>query len=95
LKITEIPGLTPLVDGELKVADTREVDLIDLLGSDPVPPVDPFLANKLHNTIVIVPGTGGSICSELCRQLVKNQPNMLIIYAHTEFAIYSIHKELR
>ncbi|MDO7313636.1 polysaccharide biosynthesis protein, partial [Acinetobacter baumannii] len=90
LKITELPGLTQLVDGELKVADIREVDIIDLLGRDPVPPVDHLLAKNIHNKIVMVTGAGGSIGSELCRQIVKNQPKMLIIYEITEFALYSI-----
>ncbi|MFY5212718.1 SDR family NAD(P)-dependent oxidoreductase [Acinetobacter baumannii] len=95
LKITELPGLTQLVDGELKVADIREVDIIDLLGRDPVPPVDHLLAKNIHNKVVMVTGAGGSIGSELCRQIIKNQPKILIIYEITEFALYSIDRELR
>lgn len=95
VKITEIPGLTKLVDGDIQVADIREVDIIDLLGRDPVPPVEQLLAKNIHNKVVMVTGAGGSIGSELCRQIIKNQPLRLVIYELTEFALYSIDKELR
>lgn len=95
IKITEIPGLTKLVDGEIRTSDIQEVDIIDLLGRDPVPPVDHLLAKNISHKSVMVTGAGGSIGSELCRQIIKNQPTRLIIYELTEFALYSIEKELR
>ena len=95
IKITEIPGLTKLVDGEIRVSDIQEVDIIDLLGRDPVPPVPELLAKNIHDKMVLVTGAGGSIGSELCRQIVKNKPKALVIYELTEFALYSIDKELR
>ena len=95
IKITEIPGLTKLVDGDIRVSDIREVDIIDLLGRDPVPPVPELLAKNIQNKMVLVTGAGGSIGSELCRQIVKNKPKALVIYELTEFALYSIDKELR
>ena len=95
LKITEIPGLTKLVDGEIRVSDIQEVDIIDLLGRDPVPPVPELLEKNIKDKVVLVTGAGGSIGSELCRQIVKNQPQKLVIYELTEFALYSIDKELR
>ena len=94
LKITEIPGLTRLVDGEIRVSDIQEVDIIDLLGRDPVPPIQELLAKNIKNKVVMVTGAGGSIGSELCRQIIKNQPIKLVIYELTEFALYSIDKEL-
>jgi FlaA1/EpsC-like NDP-sugar epimerase len=94
LKITEIPGLTRLVDGEIRVSDIQEVDIIDLLGRDPVPPIQELLAKNIQNKVVMVTGAGGSIGSELCRQIVKNRPNKLVIYELTEFALYAIDKEL-
>lgn len=94
LKITEIPGLTRLVDGEIRVSDIQEVDIIDLLGRDPVPPIQELLAKNIQNKVVMVTGAGGSIGSELCRQIVKNKPNKLVIYELTEFALYAIDKEL-
>ncbi|MHA3114595.1 polysaccharide biosynthesis protein [Acinetobacter sp. ANC 4635] len=95
LKITELPGLTQLVDGDIKITDIREVDIIDLLGRDPIPPIEPLLTKNIQDKVVMVTGAGGSIGSELCRQIVKNQPKQLIIYELTEFALYSIDKELR
>ncbi|HAB42149.1 MAG TPA: polysaccharide biosynthesis protein, partial [Acinetobacter sp.] len=95
LKITEIPGLTKLVNGEIRVSDIQEVDIIDLLGRDPVPPVAELLEKNIKDKVVMVTGAGGSIGSELCRQIIKNQPVKLIIYELTEFALYSIDKELR
>lgn len=95
LKITEIPGLTKLVDGDIKVSDIREVDIIDLLGRDPVPPIPDLLAKNIHDKVVMVTGAGGSIGSELCRQIIKNNPQKLVIYELSEFALYSIDKELR
>nr|WP_218951311.1 nucleoside-diphosphate sugar epimerase/dehydratase [Acinetobacter sp. YH12058] len=95
IKITEIPGLTKLVDGEIHVSDIQEVDIIDLLGRDPVPPVPELLAKNIQDKMVLVTGAGGSIGSELCRQIVKNKPKALVIYELTEFALYSIDKELR
>ena len=95
VKVTELPGLTKLVDGDIQVADIREVDIIDLLGRDPVPPISHLLAKNIQNKIVMVTGAGGSIGSELCRQIIKNHPKMLILYELTEFALYDVEKELR
>ncbi len=95
LKITEIPGLTKLVDGEIRISDIQEVDIIDLLGRDPVPPVPELLVRNIQDKVVMVTGAGGSIGSELCRQIVKNQPAKIVIFELTEFALYSIDKELR
>lgn len=95
VKVTELPGLTKLVDGDIRVSDIREVDIIDLLGRDPVPPIAHLLAKNIQNKIVMVTGAGGSIGSELCRQIIKNQPRMLVLYELTEFALYDIDKELR
>ncbi|MCH7395777.1 polysaccharide biosynthesis protein [Acinetobacter dispersus] len=95
LKITELPGLTRLVDGEIQVSDIQEVDIIDLLGRDPIPPISHLIAKNIQNKIVMVTGAGGSIGSELCRQIIKNQPKMLVLYELTEFALYDIDKQLR
>ena len=95
LKITEIPGLTKLVNGEIRVSDIQEIDIIDLLGRDPVPPVAQLLEKNIKHKVVMITGAGGSIGSELCRQIIKNQPAKIVIYELTEFALYSIEKELR
>ena len=95
LKITELPNLTRLVDGNVSISDIQEVDIIDLLGRDPVPPVPELLSKNIAEKVVMVTGAGGSIGSELCRQIVKNQPKILVLYEMTEFALYQIDKELR
>ncbi|MCU4323690.1 polysaccharide biosynthesis protein [Acinetobacter schindleri] len=95
VKIMELPGVTQLVDGQVKVSDIREVDIIDLLGRDPVPPKPELLEKNIKNKVVMVTGAGGSIGSELCRQIVKHQPNMLVLFEMSEFALYSIDRELQ
>ena len=95
VKIMELPGVTQLVDGKVKVSDIREVDIIDLLGRDPVPPKPELLEKNIKNKVVMVTGAGGSIGSELCRQIVKHQPKMLVLFEMSEFALYSIDRELQ
>ncbi len=95
VKIMELPGVTQLVEGQVHVSDIREVDIIDLLGRDPVPPKPELLEKNIKNKVVLVTGAGGSIGSELCRQIVKNQPKLLILYEMSEYALYSIDKELQ
>ena len=95
VKIMELPGVTQLVDGQVHVSDIREVDIIDLLGRDPVPPKPELLEKNIKNKVVMVTGAGGSIGSELCRQIVKHQPKCLVLFEMSEFALYSIDRELQ
>nr|WP_171525949.1 nucleoside-diphosphate sugar epimerase/dehydratase [Acinetobacter cumulans] len=95
VKIMELPGVTQLVDGQVQVSDIREVDIIDLLGRDPVPPKAELLEKNIKNKVVMVTGAGGSIGSELCRQIVKHQPKLLVLFEMSEFALYSIDHELQ
>ncbi|MGV2950393.1 polysaccharide biosynthesis protein [Acinetobacter sp. AGC35] len=95
VKIMELPGVTQLVDGQVKVSDIREVDIIDLLGRDPVPPKTELLEKNIKNKVVMVTGAGGSIGSELCRQIMKHQPKYLVLFEMSEFALYSIDHELQ
>nr|WP_278357739.1 nucleoside-diphosphate sugar epimerase/dehydratase [Acinetobacter lwoffii] len=95
VKIMELPGVTQLVDGQVKVSDIREVDIIDLLGRDPVPPKPELLEKNIKDKVVMVTGAGGSIGSELCRQIIKHQPKVLVLFEMSEFALYSIDRELQ
>ena len=95
VKIMELPGVTQLVDGQVHVSDIREVDIIDLLGRDPVPPKAELLEKNIKHKVVMVTGAGGSIGSELCRQIVKHQPKCLVLFEMSEFALYSIDRELQ
>lgn len=93
-KITELPGLTQLVDGKINISDIREINIVDLLGRDPVPPIEGLLAQNIRQKTVMVTGAGGSIGSELCRQILSQQPEKLILFEVNEFGLYSIEKEL-
>src|SRR5690554_432895 len=92
--VRTIPGIMDLASGKVKVDDLQEVDVADLLGRDPVPP-DPSLFERCNRgQAVMVTGAGGSIGSELCRQIVQSEPTTLVLYEHSEFALYAIHSEL-
>ena len=93
--IRTLPGLADLASGRVTVQDFKELDIEDLLGRDPVPPSAALLSRNLLGKIVLVTGAGGSIGSELCRQIVREQPRQLLLLDHSEFALYSIHQELQ
>lgn len=92
--IRTLPGMADLTSGRVTVQDFRELDIEDLLGRDPVPPDAELMARDLAKKTVLVTGAGGSIGSELCRQILRQQPDQLILLDHSEFALYSIHQEL-
>jgi FlaA1/EpsC-like NDP-sugar epimerase len=92
--IRTLPGMADLASGRVSVSDFRELDLEDLLGRDPVPPNPALLARDLAGKVVLVTGAGGSIGSELCRQIVAEKPSHLLLVEHSEFGLYAIHQEL-
>lgn len=92
--IRTLPGMADLASGRVTVQDFRELDIEDLLGRDPVPPDAELLARDLAHKTVLVTGAGGSIGSELCRQILRQQPSRLLLLDHSEYALYSIHQEL-
>lgn len=94
LHIRTLPGMADLTSGRVTVQDFRELDIEDLLGRDPVPPDAALMARDLAQKTVLVTGAGGSIGGELCRQILRQQPDQLILLDHSEFALYSIHQEL-
>jgi len=94
LHIRTLPGMADLTSGRVTVQDFRELDIEDLLGRDPVPPDAALMARDLAQKTVLVTGAGGSIGGELCRQILRQQPDLLILLDHSEFALYSIHQEL-
>lgn len=93
--VRALPGMTQLVGGQVSISDIREVDIADLLGRDPVPPVAELLQKDIAGKCVMVTGAGGSIGSELCRQVLKNKPTKLLLWELSEFALYAIEQELR
>ncbi|WP_213956015.1 VanZ family protein [Variovorax sp. dw_954] len=93
--VRTLPGLSDLAQGRVQTSDLRELEIDDLLGRDPVPP-NPFLLGKnIRGKVVLVTGAGGSIGSELCRQIVKASPDVLLLVERSEFALYTIHGELQ
>jgi FlaA1/EpsC-like NDP-sugar epimerase len=94
VKVLTLPGLTDLAGGKVSVSDVREVDIADLLGREEVRPNQELLDACIQGKNVLVTGAGGSIGSELCRQVLKQGPSVLVLYEMSEFALYSIDKEL-
>ncbi|NYZ65561.1 polysaccharide biosynthesis protein [Endozoicomonas sp. SM1973] len=94
LHVRTVPSISELAMGKVKVADIREVEIADVLGRDSVQPEEALLERCIKNKVVMVTGAGGSIGSELCRQIVQNQPKSIILFEHSEYNLYSIHKEL-
>lgn len=92
--IKRLPGMADLVSGDVRVEELKEVGIDDLLGRDPVPPKVELLAANITGKSVMITGAGGSIGSELCRQIALGQPARLILFELSEFALYSIDQEL-
>jgi FlaA1/EpsC-like NDP-sugar epimerase len=93
--VRSLPGLTDLAHGRVVLADIKDLEVEDLLGRDAVPPDRALLARSLKRKIVLVTGAAGSIGSELCRQILQEDPGHLILVEHSEFGLYSIHQELQ
>ncbi|MCW9047317.1 MAG: polysaccharide biosynthesis protein [Gammaproteobacteria bacterium] len=89
-----VPSIDELAQGKVQVGDIREVDIVDLLGRDSVNPNPDLLHANIEHKRVLVTGGGGSIGSELCRQIIQLEPEVLIVFDHSEYALYSIEKEL-
>ncbi|MDY0250059.1 MAG: nucleoside-diphosphate sugar epimerase/dehydratase [Pseudomonas sp.] len=94
LHVRSIPGFMDLASGRVKVQDLQEVDIADLLGRDAVAPQLELFERCINEKVVMVTGAGGSIGSELCRQILASGATTLILFEHSEFNLYSIQKEL-
>ena len=92
--VRTLPSVTDLAQGKVSVSDLRELDIDDLLGRDPVAPNHALLAKNIVGKVVLVTGAGGSIGSELCRQILSVAPTKLLLIEQSEFALYVIHQEL-
>jgi FlaA1/EpsC-like NDP-sugar epimerase len=93
--VRTLPGLSDIATGKVGMSDVRELDIDDLLGREPVKPNGLLLNLNTHGKRVLVTGAGGSIGSELCRQILKTQPKLLLLVEMSEFALYQIHQELQ
>lgn len=94
LHVRSVPGFMDLASGRVKVDDIQEVDIADLLGRDAVPAQGDLLEHCIKDQVVLVTGAGGSIGSELCRQILTLKPTTLLLFEHSEFNLYSILSEL-
>lgn len=92
--VQTLPGVADLARGKIQVSDLRELEIEDLLGRETVTPDAVLLASNIYGKVVLVSGAGGSIGSELCRQILALQPSRLVLLDASEFALYSIHAEL-
>jgi FlaA1/EpsC-like NDP-sugar epimerase len=92
--VRTLPGMSDLAAGRVTMSDVRELEIEDLLGREPVTPDTVLLHRLIHGKVVAVTGAGGSIGSELCRQIVACRPHTLLLVENSEFALYQIHREL-
>lgn len=95
VEIKMLPPLDRLVSGQIGVEQIRDVSIEDLLGRDPVPPKMELLRACVTGKSVLVTGAGGSIGSELCRQIANQKPKRLVLFERSELALYAIEQELR
>lgn len=94
LHVRSVPGFMDLASGRVKVDDIQEVDIADLLGRDAVAPQQALFERCIRGQVVMVTGAGGSIGSELCRQILSRGPTTLLLFEHSEYNLYSIQTEL-
>jgi FlaA1/EpsC-like NDP-sugar epimerase len=94
VQVLTLPAMADLVSGNKLYSDIKEVEIDDLLGRDSVSPRQDLLTANIKNKVVMVTGAGGSIGSELCRQILKQAPKKLVLFELSEFALYSIEREL-
>jgi len=92
--VRTLPGIADLISGKAKFLDIREVDTRDVLGRDAIPPIPGLIEKCIRGKNVMVTGAGGSIGSELCRQIAEYGPSKLVLFEQSEFALYKLEKEL-
>jgi FlaA1/EpsC-like NDP-sugar epimerase len=95
VRVRTLPGLNELVSGRVRITDLHDLDMNDLLGRAVVPPEVGLLEKNIRDQVVLVTGAGGSIGSELCRQIIKFSPKSLILIDSSEHSLYLIHEELK
>ncbi len=94
-KVQTVPEITEIVSGNARLEEIRDIDVHDLLGRDPVPPNAALLGACVRGKSILVTGAGGSIGSELCRQIIELSPRRLVLLEVSELALYEIERELR
>jgi len=95
ISVRTLPSLSDITSGKVTINEVCDLEIDDLLGREPVKPDVLLLNRNTHNKTVLVTGAGGSIGSELCRQLLKTQPRRLLLVDVSEFALYQINQEIQ
>jgi FlaA1/EpsC-like NDP-sugar epimerase len=95
VEVLTVPSLEEIISGKISIEQTRRIDVMDLLGREEVLPDPTLLKANITHQGVLVTGAGGSIGSELCRQIAQQSPRVLVFYEMNEFALYSIELELK
>jgi FlaA1/EpsC-like NDP-sugar epimerase len=95
VQVRTLPAVSELAQGMVSTSDLRELDIDDLLGREPVAPNHILLGRNITDKVVLVTGAGGSIGSELCRQILSVNPSTLVLIEQSEFALYEIQQELQ
>ncbi|CZF80162.1 UDP-N-acetyl-alpha-D-glucosamine C6 dehydratase [Grimontia celer] len=93
-EVLTVPDMKDIVEGRATIDELKDVDIDDLLGRDPVEPQPSLMEANIRGKVVMVTGAGGSIGSELCRQIIQYGPKKLVLFEISEFALYSIDREL-
>lgn len=94
VQVQTMPGIKDVIEGKVNPSQFVDVDIEDLLGRDPVNPLPQLMALNITSKNVMVSGAGGSIGSELCRQIIRFKPSKLVLFELSEYALYQIEKEL-
>ena len=95
LSVKTLPSISDIVDGRITVSDIKDLNIDDLLNRDEIKPDIKLLNKNINSKTVLVTGAGGSIGSELCRQIARLKPNKLLLLELNEFALYKIYEELK
>ncbi len=94
VQVMTVPAPEEIVSGRFTVSDVRPIDVNDLLRRDPVEPLSDLIKEVVDGQTILITGAGGSIGSEICRQIVRVRPARLVLLDHSEFALYSIEQQL-
>ncbi len=94
LSVKTLPSISEIVDGRITISDIKDLNIDDLLNRDEVRPDTKLLNKNINSKTILVTGAGGSIGSELCRQIIRLKPNKLLLLESNEFALYKIYEEL-
>jgi len=94
IPVRTLPPLADILDGKANAGDIRDIQIEDILGREPVSPNHELLSTNINGKVVMVTGAGGSIGSELCRQIIKQKPKALILFELNEHNLYKLNQEL-